>query len=63
MRQCWLSEPMERPLFSECKMVMREELQKASPPVRGILIFLFFLFIIQILEEVFRVKLNEIFAA
>ncbi|VDP11829.1 unnamed protein product [Onchocerca flexuosa] len=32
MRQCWLSDPSNRPMFSECKVLMKTHLSRASPP-------------------------------
>lgn len=33
MRQCWLSDPNNRPNFSECKLTMKDHLSRASPPL------------------------------
>nr|CDP90743.1 Bm5314, isoform n [Brugia malayi] len=33
MRQCWLSDPSNRPMFSECKVLMKTHLSRASPPL------------------------------
>uniref|UniRef100_A0A0R3RUZ7 receptor protein-tyrosine kinase n=1 Tax=Elaeophora elaphi TaxID=1147741 RepID=A0A0R3RUZ7_9BILA len=33
MRQCWLSDPNNRPMFSECKILMKTHLSRASPPL------------------------------
>ncbi|CAG9531660.1 unnamed protein product [Cercopithifilaria johnstoni] len=33
MRQCWLSDPNNRPTFSECKVLMKTHLSRASPPL------------------------------
>ncbi|VDN03299.1 unnamed protein product [Thelazia callipaeda] len=33
MRQCWLSEPTNRPTFSECKILMKTHLARVSPPL------------------------------
>uniref|UniRef100_A0A915PIB6 receptor protein-tyrosine kinase n=1 Tax=Setaria digitata TaxID=48799 RepID=A0A915PIB6_9BILA len=33
MRQCWLSDPINRPTFSECKVLMKTHLSRASPPL------------------------------
>ncbi|KAM3725697.1 Tyrosine-protein kinase [Dirofilaria immitis] len=33
MRQCWLSDPRNRPKFSECKVLMEAHLSRASPPL------------------------------
>ncbi|KAL3982584.1 Protein tyrosine kinase family protein [Acanthocheilonema viteae] len=33
MRQCWLSDPNNRPMFSECKVLMKTHLSRASPPL------------------------------
>ncbi|VDK80072.1 unnamed protein product [Litomosoides sigmodontis] len=33
MRQCWLSDPNNRPVFSECKVLMKTHLSRASPPL------------------------------
>ncbi|VDN43611.1 unnamed protein product [Gongylonema pulchrum] len=33
MQRCWLSEPSDRPTFSDCKFLMKEHLMLVSPPL------------------------------